>query len=92
MVYDFDDLECLSIHATNKDRFLRIEEVSFLLENFLIKESKKGDTKQAKLIINSMYGVKVSNPIKDNYLIIDGEIETQEYFNNTLDERKKIYK
>ena len=91
MVYDFDDLECLSIHATNKDRFLRIEEVSFLLENFLIKENKNGDTKQAKLIINSMYGVKVSNPIKDNYLIIDGEIETQEYFNNTLDERKKIY-
>ena len=72
LVYNYEELECLSIHATNKDRFLRIEEVSFLLENFLIKENKKGDTKQAKLIINSMYGVKVSNPIKDNYLIKNG--------------------
>lgn len=91
LVYDFSNLECLSIHATDKDRFLRIEEVAFLLENFLIKESKIGDTKEAKLIINSMYGVKVSNPIKDNYLIIDGEVETQEYFKNTIDERLNIY-
>lgn len=91
LVYEYSSIECLSIHATDKDRYLRIEEVSFLLDNFLIKESKQGNTKEAKLIINSMYGVKVSNPIKDNYLIIDGEVETQEYFKNTQEERKEIY-
>lgn len=91
LVYDYTSLECLSIHATDKDRYLRIEEVAFLLDNFLIKESEQGNTKEAKLIINSMYGVKVSNPIKDNYQIIDGEVETQEYFKNTQDERREIY-
>lgn len=91
LVYEYTSIECLSIHATDKDRYLRIEEVAFLLDNFLIKESKQGNTKEAKLIINSMYGVKVSNPIKDNYLIIDGEVETQEYFKNTQEERKEIY-
>lgn len=91
MVYEYDSLECLSIHATSKERFLRIEEVSFLLDNFLIKESKKGNTANAKLIINSMYGVKVSNPVKDNYIIQDGEIEVEKYFNHTLDDRCKIY-
>lgn len=91
LVYEYSSIECLSIHATDKDRYLRIEEISFLLENFLIKESKKGNTKDAKLIINSMYGVKVSNPIKDNYQIIDGEVETQEYFKNTQETRQEIY-
>ena len=91
LVYEYSSIECLSIHATDKDRYLRIEEVAFLLDNFLIKESKQGNTKEAKLIINSMYGVKVSNPIKDNYQIIDGEVETQEYFKNTQDERREIY-
>ncbi|MGL5752534.1 MAG: hypothetical protein ACRCXT_18505, partial [Paraclostridium sp.] len=67
------------------------EEIAFLLDNFLTKESKRGNTKDAKLIINSMYGVKVSNPIKDNYQIIDGEVETQEYFKNTQDTRLEIY-
>lgn len=91
LVYEYTTIECLSIHATDKDRYLRIEEISFLLDNFLIKESKQGDTKEAKLVINSMYGVKVSNPIKDNYQILDGEVVTQEYFKNTLDERRGIY-
>ena len=38
-----------------------------------------------------MYGVKVSNPIKDNYLILDGEVTTEEYFNNTKEKREEIY-
>lgn len=92
LVYSYDEMTCMSIHATNKERYLRIEEVAFLLDNFLTKESKQGNTKEAKLIINSMYGVKVSNPIKDNYLIMDGEIETQEYFKNTQEKRLEIYK
>lgn len=91
LVYSYDEIECLDLHATTKDRYLRIEEIAFLLDNFMIKELKNGDVKDAKLIINSMYGVKVSNPIKDNYLILDGEVTTEEYFNNTLDKRKEIY-
>ena len=91
LVYEYDEIECLSLHATSKDRYLRIEEVAFLLENFKIKELKQGDVKDAKLYINSMYGVKVSNPIKDNYLILDGEVTTEEYFNNTKEKREEIY-
>lgn len=91
-VYDYDKIECTRITTAKKEQFLRKEEVAFLLHNFLNKETKEGDIKaQAKLIINSMYGVKVSCPIKDYYEITDGEILTTDYFDFTEERREIIY-
>lgn len=91
-VYDYDKIECTRITTAAKEQFLRKEEVAFLLHNFLNKETQEGEIKaQAKLIINSMYGVKVSCPIKDYYEIIDGEILTTDYFDFTEEKRELIY-
>lgn len=91
-VYDYDKIECSRITTASKEQFLRKEEVAFLLHNFLNKETQKGDIKAlAKLIINSMYGVKVSCPIKDYYEIVDGEILTTDYFDYTEERREMIY-
>ena len=91
-VYDYDKIECSRITTASKEQFLRKEEVAFLLHNFLNKETQDGDIKaQAKLIINSMYGVKVSCPIKDYYEIVDGEILTTDYFDFTEERRELIY-
>lgn len=91
LMYNFDDIKCNKIVTTNKETYLREEEVSFLLYHFLNKEL--GINKAiAKLIINSMYGVKVSNPMKDSFEIEDGEILVTEYFNDhSEEERENIY-
>lgn len=94
MVYDFDEVECYKILTTTKSSFLRKEEVAFLLYHFLNKE-KKINKALAKLIINSMYGVKVANPFKSEYEIIDGEVFEKSYEdlikNGDNDEVKKAY-
>lgn len=92
MVYDYDEIYCNKIRTALKEQYLRKEEVAFLLTNFINKETKSGDIKaNSKLIINSMYGVKVSNPIKDNYEIIEGNVFVDEYFNYNEEDREKIY-
>ena len=91
-IYDFDEIKCTRITTASKTQYLRKEEVAFLLSNFLNKEEGEGESKQiSKLIINSMYGVKVSCPIKDFYEINEGEITCQDYFSYNEDDRKEIY-
>lgn len=91
-IYDFDSIKCTRIVTATREQYLRKEEVAFLLYNFLNKETKDGDIKaQSKLIINSMYGVKVSCPIKDFYEIIDGEIISTDYFDFKEEDRKEIF-
>ncbi|MGL5718731.1 MAG: hypothetical protein ACRCXT_21055 [Paraclostridium sp.] len=91
-IYDFDEIKCTRITTAAREQYLRKEEVGFLLSNFLNKETKEGDIKnESKLIINSMYGVKVSCPIKDYYEITEGEILTTDYFSYNEDDRKEIF-
>jgi hypothetical protein len=91
-IYEYDNIKCTRITTAPREQYLRKEEVAFLLSNFLNKETKEGDIKnESKLIINSMYGVKVSCPIKDYYEIQDGEILTTDYFAFNEDERKDIF-
>lgn len=95
LVYKYDEIECLEIFATSKQRRLRQEEISFLLSAFHKKETitDKEDIEYAlsKVYINSMYGVKVTTPIKSSYTIEEGEINEVDYFNFNEEERKEIY-
>lgn len=95
LVYKYDKIECLEIFATKKARRLRQEEISFLLSAFHKKETikDKEDIEYAlsKVYINSMYGVKVTTPIKSSYSIEEGEITEIDYFKFNEDERKEIY-
>lgn len=94
-VYKYDEIECLEIFATTKQRRLRQEEISFLLSAFHKKETIKNKEDIAyalsKVYINSMYGVKVTSPIKSSYSIEDGEINEVDYFKFSEEERKEIY-
>lgn len=91
-IYDYDSIYCSRITTASREQYLRKEEVAFLLSNFLNKETKEGDVKnEAKLIINSMYGVKVSCPIKDYYEITEGEILTTDFFSYNEEDRKEIF-
>ena len=95
LVYKYDDIECLEIFATNKQRRLRHEETSFLLSSFYKKETIKDKTNLeyalSKVYINAMYGVKVTSPIKSSYLIENGEISETDYFSFNQEERYNIY-
>ena len=95
LVYKYDKIECLEIFATTKQRRLRQEEISFLLSAFHKKETIKDKEDIAyalsKVYINSMYGVKVTTPIKSSYFIEDGEITEIDYFKFNEEERKEIY-
>ena len=95
LVYNYDEIECLEIYATTKQRRLRQEEISFLLSAFHKKETitDKEDIEYAlsKVFINAMYGVKVTTPIKSSYSIEDGEISEVDYFKFNVNERKNIY-
>lgn len=95
LCYKYDDIECLEIFATTKQRRLRQEEISFLLSAFHKKETitDKEDIEYAlsKVYINSMYGVKVTTPIKTSYNIEDGEITEIDYFKFNEEERQEIY-
>lgn len=95
LVYKYDKIECLEIFATKKARRLRQEEISFLISAFHKKETikNKEDIEYAlsKVYTNSMYGVKVTTPIKSSYSIEDGEITEIDYFKFNEEERKEIY-
>jgi hypothetical protein len=95
LVYKYDEIECLEIYATSKQRRLRQEEVSFLLSAFHKKETiiDREDMEYAlsKVYINSMYGVKVTTPIKSSYSIEEGEIAEIDYFKFNEEERKAIF-
>ena len=95
LCYKYDGIECLEIFATTKQRRLRQEEISFLLSAFHKKETIKDkediDYALSKVYINSMYGVKVTTPIKSSYNIEDGEISEIDYFKFNEEERQEIY-
>lgn len=95
LVYDFDSIECLDIFVTNKSRRLRFEELSFILKSFHDKETitDKEDLEYAlaKVVINAMYGIKVTCPIKSSFSIELGEIEEKTYFSYNMDKREEIY-
>lgn len=95
LCYKYDEIECLEIFATTKQRRLRQEEISFLLSAFHKKETIKDkediEYTLSKVYINSMYGVKVTTPIKSSYNIEDGEISEIDYFKFNEEERQEIY-
>lgn len=95
LVYKYDEIECLEIYTTGKQRRLRQEEVSFLLSSFHKKETitEKNDIEYAlsKVYINSMYGVKVTTPIKSSYSIEEGEINEVDYFSYNEEKREEIF-
>lgn len=78
--YYYDDIVVKELITTTKDRYLRKGEISFILNNFKIKQTMKHVKGQevnyalAKVNCNNMYGVKVQKPIKDRYDIIEGEV------------------
>lgn len=94
--YHYDNIEVLELWATDRSRQLSVEETSFILKNFDIKENI--DKEQypleyalSKVNINSMYGVKVQKPIKDRFVIENGEVLVTD-FNRLLEsEREKVY-
>lgn len=96
LVYNYDEIECLEIFATTKQRRLRQEEISFLLSAFhkkeTIKDKENIEYALSKVYINSMYGVKVTTPIKSSYSIVDGEISEIDYFKYNEEERQDIYR
>lgn len=83
--YTYDDIIVSRLVTTTKDRYLRAGECSFILNQFMTKQTKKGVTGQeinyalAKVNVNNMYGVKVQKPLRDRYEIIDGNIIKMEY-------------
>ena len=95
LVYKYDEVECLEIFVTTKQRRLRQEEISFLLSAFhkkeTIKDKENIEYALSKVYINSMYGVKVTTPIKSSYNIEEGEISEIDYFKFKEEERQKIY-
>lgn len=95
LVYKYDEIECIELYATTKERRLRQEEISFLLNAFYKKETIKDKTDfeyaLSKVYINSMYGVKVTSPIKSSYSINNAEIEEVNYFSFNEEDRKGIY-
>ena len=95
LVYKYDEIECLVIFATTKQRRLRQEEISFLISAFHKKETikDKEDIEYAlsKVYTNSMYGVKVTSPIKSSYSIENGVINEVDYLTFSEEERKEIY-
>lgn len=95
LVYNFDEVECLEIYATNKQRRLRKEELCFILSAFHKKETIKDkediEYGLSKVYVNSMYGVKVTTPIKSSFHIENGEINEIDYFSFNEDERRIIH-
>lgn len=94
LVYNYDEIICEELHVTTKQRRLRQEEISFLLDGFTKKETLTKDTYDyhlAKVVINANYGIKVTAPIKSSFNILDGEIQEIDYMNFNVDDREMIY-
>lgn len=87
--YNYSNIDVYELYTTTKSRYLRLEEISFILNAFNIKENIDKEKYPleyalAKIIINACYGIKVQKPIKDRYTIIQGLIHTIDF--NTLDD------
>lgn len=87
--YNYSNIDVYELYTTTKSRYLRLEELSFILDAFNIKENIDKDKYPleyalAKIIINACYGIKVQKPIKDRYTIIEGFIHTLDF--NKLDD------
>src|SRR5690606_1018912 len=79
MLYDYDNMIVSELWTTTESKKLPMGEIAFILENFMIKESidkKKYPVTYnlSKAKINSMYGVKVQNEVKDFTTIIEGVV------------------
>lgn len=97
LCYNYTAVQCSKIFTTTKDRYLRLGEVSFLLNNFRIKQSLKNvegkelEYNLAKVNCNNNYGVKVQKTIKDRYDIEEGKITKIEFNKMLLEEQEEIY-
>lgn len=95
MIYNYDSIECIELVTTTKQRRLRQEEISFLLDSFHKKETIKDKESLtyalSKSAINGMYGVKVTSPIRSSYSIVNGEIQEIDYFNFNIEDREKFF-
>lgn len=95
LCYKYDSIECLEIFSTTRARQLRKEETSFLLNAFYNKETIKDKTSLeyalSKVYANSLYGVKVTTPIKSSYGIEGSEIIEQDYFDLNEKDRRNVY-
>ena len=99
-IYDYDGLYCNALYTTTKSTFLPIGEILFILECFCKKETLNKDDPSRpyfKIDVNSMFGIKVQKFIKDLNRLVNGEIETVEFYDESEDcilsyqEKKIIY-
>lgn len=94
LIYDYDSYSCDLLYTTTESRQLRYSEVSFVLNSFQQKEeSEKGTFEYdlAKVFINAQYGIKVTCPIRSEFIIENGDIEEIEYSRMSRSEQLKLY-
>lgn len=94
--YYYDNIEVLELWLTDRSKQLPIEETSFILKNFDIKENIDKDKfpleyALSKVNINSMYGVKVQKPIKNRYDIKEGQVLVTDFNNLDLSIKEEVY-
>lgn len=99
-IYDYDGVYCSELYTTTRSSYLPIGEILFILECFCKKETLDKDDAQRpyfKMDVNSMFGIKVQKFIKDLNQLINGEIITTEYYDESEnsflseDEKRTIY-
>ena len=97
--YKIDRVEFLSIYASEK-RYLDIRVIEFILELYNNKTKLKGVEdkidiyKKSKSYINSLYGMSVTNPLKNSAMYNNGWSKkelTMDYVREVLDKTKKSY-
>jgi hypothetical protein len=84
LLYDYDNLIVSELWMATRSRQLPLGEVHFILSNFANKENIDKDSfpleyDLSKIVVNSMYGVKVQNEIKDETTLIEGKIDRIKY-------------
>ncbi len=98
--YRIEEIECLDIYYAPKD-YLDIRVIKFILEMYGNKTKLKGIEseidiyKKSKAYINSLYGMSVTNPLKNSTEYIDNEwIKkelTMDFVDEVLEETKKSF-
>ena len=97
--YDFDDIECDYMIYTTESKQLPYFELCFLIGEFFIKQSfknnkntKRSDYLLAKSCLNSMFGIKVQDLIKDKITVKNGEVVVSEKAHSIgNDNNKKLF-
>lgn len=84
LCYDYESIFVHKMFTTTEGSKLHETEIGFLLKNFTIKENIDKDQYPtdyaiSKANVNNMYGVKVQKLIRDNVLIVDGEVLLVEF-------------